>query len=375
MNIAHSLLPLALRSLEEAQRIPGPGYGAGESPALQTPVHSGTPTPDSISCHPGYAFGLALLLACAAPALAQTPWKPSRTVEIVVGVAPGGGVDRTARLLQKVFLEKKLIDVAATVVNKPGGGGILGQAYLNQHAGDAHYLEVSATSILTNQITGKSPHGWSDFTPIAMLCDEYIGFVVKANAPLKSGRDLAAAFKEDASALAAGIATSAGNTNHIALALLAKRAGGDPKKLKIVVFSSGGESTTALMGGHIGVVATPAASALPGVQSGALRMLAVAAPRRLEGPLANVPTWKELGYDIVVANWRPVIGPPGLSAEQVAYWEDRLARFTKSDEWKQELEATGAVAHFMNSRELAKYFAAQHAEFKTVLSEIGLAKN
>ena len=122
-------------SPEGAQRIPGPG---------------------SISCHPGYAFGLALLLACAAPALAQTPWKPSRTVEIVVGVAPGGGVDRTARLLQKVFLEKKLIDVAATVVNKPGGGGILGQAYLSQHAGDAHYLEVSATSILTNQITGKS---------------------------------------------------------------------------------------------------------------------------------------------------------------------------------------------------------------------------
>jgi putative tricarboxylic transport membrane protein len=248
------------------------------------------------------------------------------------------------------------------------------QAYLNQHAGDAHYFEISATSILTNQITGKSPNNWSDFTPIALLCDEYIGVVVKTDSPLKNGRDLAALFKDDASAIAAGIATSSGNTNHITLALVAKRAGGDAKKLKVVVFGSGGESTTALMGGHVGVVAAPAATAAPQVQNGALRMLAIAAPRRVEGPLAGVPTWKELGYDVVVANWRPVIGPRGLSAEQIAYWEDRLARFTQTEEWKHELDATGAVAHFMNSRDLAKYFAAQHAEFKAVLSEIGLAK-
>jgi putative tricarboxylic transport membrane protein len=296
-------------------------------------------------------------------------------VEILVGVSPGGGIDRTARLLARVLMEKRLIETSATVINKPGGGGTLVQAYLNQHAGDGHYVEVSATSILTNQITGKSPNNWSDFTPVAMLCDEYIGVVVKTDSPLKDGRDLAALFRNDASAIAAGIATSAGNTNHITLALVAKRAGGDAKKLKVVVFSSGGESTTALMGGHVGVVATPAATAAPQVQNGALRMLAVAAPRRLEGPLAHVPTWKELGFDVVVANWRPVIGPRGMTAEQIAYWEERLARFTQSDEWKREMAETGAVAHFLNSRELAKYFAAQHAEFKAVLSEIGLAKN
>jgi putative tricarboxylic transport membrane protein len=324
--------------------------------------------------HPGYGFCLALLLFGAAPVVAQTTWKPAHTVEIIVGVGPGGGVDRTARLLQKILLEHKLIDVAANVVNKPGGGGTLGQAYIHQHAGDAHYIEISATSILTNQITGKSTNGWSDFTPIAMLCDEYIGFVVKADSPLKSGRDLAALFKQDSSAIAAGIATSAGNTNHIALALLAKRSGGDARKLKVVVFGSGGESTTALMGGHVGVVAAPAATAAPQVLNGALRMLAIAAPQRVEGPLAKVPTWKELGYDIVVANWRPVIGPRGLSAEQITYWEDRLARFTQTDEWKRELAETGAVAHFMNSRDLAKFLATQHAEFRAVLSEIGLAK-
>lgn len=343
--------------------------------------HRALPGPEETTPIPRHCtFGLisfvvlALALTMTGAATAQTAWKPGKPVEIVVGVAPGGGVDRTARLLQKVLQDKRLLEVAASVINKPGGGGILGQVYLNQHAGDAHYLEISATSVLTNQITGKSPNNWSDFTPIAMLCDEYVGFVVKADSPLKNGGDLAALLKQDASALPAGIATSAGNTNHIALALLAKRAGGDAKKLKVVVFGSGGESTTALMGGHVGIVTAPAASALSGVQSGALRMLAVAAPRRLDGPLATVPTWKELGYDIVVANWRPVLGPRGLTAAQVAFWEERLWRFTQTEDWKHELESTGAVAHYMNSRELAQYLAAQHAEFKTVLAEIRLAR-
>lgn len=325
----------------------------------------------SVYCRlPAALFLLGVTLDCAA----QPAWKPSRNVELIVGVGPGGGVDRTARTLQKVLQDRRLLEVSSTVVNKPGAGSTLAQLYLNQHAGDAHYLEISATTLLTNQITGKTPNAWSDFTPVAMLSDEFIGFAVKADSPLKTGRDLAALLKQDASALAAGIASSAGNTNHIALALLTKHAGGDVKKLKVVVFSSGGESTTALLGGHVGLVVTPAATALPQVRAGALRMLAVAAPRRLEGPLAAVPTWQEQGYEVVVANWRPVIGPRGLSNEQIAYWENVLARFAQTDEWKRELEATGGVNHYMGSRELAKFLAGQHAEFKSILSELGLAK-
>jgi putative tricarboxylic transport membrane protein len=207
-----------------------------------------------------------------------------------------------------------------------------------------------------------------------MLYDEFIGFAVKADSPLKSGRDLATLLKGDASALPVGIATSAGNTNHIALALLAKQAGGDVKKLRVVVFGSGGESTTALLGGHVGLVVTPAATALPQMQTGALRLLAVAAPGRLNGPLAVIPTWKEQGHDVTVANWRPVMGPRGLSKEQVAYWEDVFARFTQTEEWKRELDATGGVSHYMGSRELGTFLAAQHAEFTSILSELGLAK-
>jgi putative tricarboxylic transport membrane protein len=316
-----------------------------------------------------------LALAAAAPAaFAQSAWKPSRNVEIVVGVAPGGGIDRTARLIQKILQDDRSIGVTTTVVNKPGGGGAIAQSYLNQHGGDAHYFEITATSILTNHITGKSQHGHKDFTPIAMLYDEYLGFLVRQDSPLKTGKDLLAALRQNPEALPVGIATAAGNTNHIAAALAAKAAGADVKKLRVVVFGSGGESMTALLGGHVGLVVTPSANAIPHLQSEKMRVLAIAAPARLEGALAAVPTWKEQGAAIVVANWRPVIGPKGLSPAQVAFWEEAFARLTRSDEWTSDVARSGGVNHYMNSRDLAAYFDAQYAQFKAILGDLGLAR-
>jgi putative tricarboxylic transport membrane protein len=316
-----------------------------------------------------------LALAAAAPAVfAQSAWKPTRNVEIVVGVAPGGGIDRTARLIQKILQDDRLIGMTTTVVNKPGGGGAIAQNYLNQHGGDAHYFEITATSILTNHITGKSQHGHKDFTPIAMLYDEYLGFLVRQDSPLKTGKDLLAALRQNPEALPVGIATAAGNTNHIAAALAAKAAGVDVKKLRVVVFGSGGESMTALLGGHVGLVVTPSANAIPHLQSEKMRVLAIAAPARLEGALAAVPTWKEQGAAIVVANWRPVIGPKGLSPAQVAFWEEAFARLTRSDEWTSDVARSGGVNHYMNSRDLAAYFDAQYAQFRAILGDLGLAR-
>src|SRR5262245_10834896 len=324
-----------------------------------------------------------LLVAFVMAATAITPgrapaqpggWKPNKPVEIVVGVSPGGGIDRMARVLQKIVQERHLVEVPVNVVNKPGGGGTIAQAYLQQRAGDAHYFEITATSLLTNHITGRSASSHKDYTPIAMLSDEYIGFLVKEDSPLKTGKDLLGTFKSAAESLPIGIATAAGNTNHIAAALAARSAGGDVKRLKVVIFGSGGEAMTALLGGHVGLVATPAANAIAHLQAGRLRVLAVAAPRRLEGALSAVPTWKEQGADIVVANWRPVIGPKGLAAPQVSYREAAFAKLAQTDEWKSEIARDGSVGNFMGSRELASRLDAEYAQFKSVLTELGLAR-
>ena len=201
----------------------------------------------------------------------------------------------------------------------------------------------------------------------------FLGFAVNSDSPIQNGRALLDALKRP-EALAIGIATSAGNTNHIGAALLAKAVGVEPKRLKVVVFGSGGESLTALMGGHVGLVVTPSANLIGPMQNGRIRVLGVAAPKRIAGPLASVPTWTEQGVDAVVANWRPVIGAKGWSPAQIAYWEDVFSRLVASEEWQAEIGRTGGVPHFMRSRELGEFFDAEHARFRSILTDLGLAK-
>ena len=277
-------------------------------------------------------------------------------------------------MIQKIMQERRLVEQPLNVVNKPGGGGTIAQAYLNMHPGDAHYFEIASTSLLTNHIIGRSAATHRDFSPLVMLYDEFLGFAVAADSPIKDGKQLLEVLKNRMDSLPIGIATSAGNTNHIGAGIIAKHAGGDVRKLKIVVFSSGGESMTALLGGHVGLVVTPSANLISHLQSGRMRVLAVSAPKRLIGALGTVPTWREQGVDAVVANWRPIIGPKGLSSNQVAYWESVFAKLAKTDEWAREIERTGAISNYMGSRDLTAYFDKQYVEFRGILTDLGLAK-
>src|SRR5437868_12866052 len=84
-----------------------------------------------------------MALLALTPARAQpTQWKPTKPVEMLVGVSAGGGIDRTARTLQKIIQDRHLVETPVNVVNKPGGGSTIVQAYLNLHPGDAHYYEI-----------------------------------------------------------------------------------------------------------------------------------------------------------------------------------------------------------------------------------------
>src|SRR5262249_46978514 len=212
---------------------------------------------------------LAALIPTAPSIEAQAAaWKPGHPVEMIIGVSPGGGIDRMARTMQRILQERRLLETPMNVANKPGGGGNIALNYLQQHAGDAHFLQITATSLLTNHIVGKSQFSHHDFTPIAMLTDEYIGVLVRDDSPLRNGRDLMNTVGRSVDSLPIGIATTAGNTNHITAALVAKAGGAEVKKLKIVVFGSGGEAMTALLGGHVAVVATPAANGIAHMQAG-----------------------------------------------------------------------------------------------------------
>lgn len=301
-------------------------------------------------------------------------WSPGKNVEIVALSGPGGANDVIARAVQRILQQKKLVAAPITVISKVGGGGVLGWTYLNQHAGDGAYLSISPINLVTLHIAGASPITYSDVTPIAQLFDEYVAFSVRADSPIESGKELVQRLKSDPGAANFAVAAALGGANHIATALAMKAAGADIRKLKFVVFTSGALSLTAVMGGHVDVAVTPVAAAARQMQGGLMRVIAVSAPRRQGGALSTVPTWKEQGVDVVFSSFRGVIGPKGMTAEQIAYWEDVLGKVVQTEEWKRDLEKNYWESNFMTSAESAKYLRAQYEQYKAVLSDLGLAR-
>lgn len=305
---------------------------------------------------------------------AEARWKPERNVEIVAPTSPGAGLDNFARLIERVLTANKLIEVPATVVNKPGGGGAVGAAYLAQHPGDGHFFMLTNPPLLTNHIMGRNPISYTDITSLAVLTVESTMFAVRADSPLKAAKDLADRLKADPAGISVGIASAAGNHNHIAVAQVVKGVGATLKNMKVVVFSGSGEAMTAMLGGHIDVINTSPSALFPHFRAGRIRILAVTAERRLGDPFSEIPTWKELGINAVTTGWRAVAGPRGMSEDQVRYWDGVFARMTQVPEWKQHLEQRQIENAYMNARDTRKLMDAEYAKFKNLLTELGLAK-
>lgn len=316
----------------------------------------------------------ALVFAAAAMPATAADWKPQKDVEFVVGSSPGSGTDVTARMIQKIVHDGNMLPVPITVVNKAGGGSAIAFAYLAQHQGDPHFMVTGSYNLVTNQITGKSKLGIRDFTDLAFLFNDYITFNVKADSPIKDARDLIARLKKDPQSVTFGVSSSVAGANHIAVALVSKAAGVDPKRLKIVVFSSGGKSATAVLGGHVDVQAVSASVAAKLAAAKGLRILAVASPQRLGGALADVPTWRELGVPVTATNWRVMFAPKGLKPAEVAYWDAFFKRVTDTPEWQQYLKASFSDNAYRNSAETSKFLEEEYAQVKAILDELRLAK-
>lgn len=308
------------------------------------------------------------------PVFAQPAWSPEKNVEIIVPSAAGGGLDRTARAVHQIWQDQKIVTAISTVVNKPGGSGTLSYIYLNQFKGNGHYISISSPTLLTNHILGIGQLGPADFTPIAQLSSEYLLLMVNAGSPLKNGQEIIERLRKDPSGLSIAIGSVRGGANHIGIGRILKAGGIDVKKLKVVLFKSGTESVTAVMGGHVDLSINAPEQALPLIAGGKLRAIAIGSPNRLTGAFANVPTWKEFGIDVVTDTWRGVVAPKDLSQSQIAYWDMVFSKLTSSKEWQAVVDKHHWVNNYMNSAKTRQFLESDYQEQKADLTELGLAK-
>jgi len=311
--------------------------------------------------------GMALASALfASPASAQTELK------IMAPAAPGGGWDQTARSMQQALVAEKLVR-SAQVTNVAGAGGSVGIAqFVTGAKGDGNQIMVNGFVMVGALLMNKSPVTLDQITPIARITQESQVIVVPANSPIKTAKDLAAAVKTDVAKVtfAGG---SAGGVDHIMAALFVGAAGADASKANYIPFSGGGESLAAILGGKVTAGISGVAEYEGQIKAGKLRAIGVTTPERIPG--LDIPTFKEQGIDLVITNWRSIVAPPGITAEQRKTLTDLITKMVQSATWKDILKQKGWDDAFLSGDAFEKFLKDEQTRVNNVLKSVGLVKS
>jgi putative tricarboxylic transport membrane protein len=151
------------------------------------------------------------------------------------------------------------------------------------------------------------------------------------------------------------------------------KAGVNIKTVRMPAFKGGGETTTAVLGGHADVQITSVSTSVPHVTSGQMRVIAISSSQRLGGIMATVPTWQELGYQSS-GSWKAVMAPKGITPAQIAFWEEVMRKSAASDEIRQYAEQNQWLLEFKGAAETKKWLDEEYAALKVIMTELGLVR-
>jgi len=316
-------------------------------------------------------------IGCSSPAATPTePTEPTEPVstfpekpfEMMVPMGAGGGSDVFVRTLVKVIEDNKFSPQPIVVVNKPGGSGSIGWSIVaNDHAGDPYELSTVSSSFYTGPLSGKSPVSYEDFTHIAALCVDPNLIVVAADSPYQTLDDLVQDAKANAGKVSAG-GSSGLSVDAIIFYAFEELAGID---MKYVPFEGGGEVMTAVLGQHTNWGILGPSETIEQINAGKMRALGVTTEERLGGALKDIPTMKEAGYDVVMAQTRGIVAPGGISAEETKYLEEMVLKAAATPEWKKFVADNFMEETIMNAEEFTVASKRINDMFAKYLDQVG----
>ena len=297
-------------------------------------------------------------------------WKPERNVDLVIPTSPGGSNDIAGRTIHKLWSELKLLPVSSSVSNRSGGEHVVAYTYVSQRTADAHTIGVMSTPLVMNPAGGRTQLTHNDLTPIAYLITEPMIAMVRADSPIKTGKELLDALRKNPQALAIALTS---NGHRVSIGVPMQKAGINLRDVRMVAFKGGGETAMAVMGGHADVQITSVSTAVPHITSGQMRGIAISSGRRLGGVMASVPTWQELGFQSS-GSWKGVMGGKGLAPAQIAFWEDVMRKTSQSEEMRKYAEENQWIIEFKGAAETRKWLDEELAALKQVHIDLGLVK-
>ena len=326
-----------------------------------------TRTPRTVRTPLVAALGAAAL-ACAAAAPAQT--YPSKVVEFVVHVTPGGGTDVFARLVTEIMSRDKLVSQPLVVLNRPGGAGVVAFTYVKGKRGDPHTVLTMATgSFLTAASRPDLELGLEQFTPLAFFARDPQGIIVNTESKYRTFKDLLDDAKARPGELVCAV-TSATGTGRQTLWKLEKETG---SRFKFVTFKAGSEAILSVLGGHVPFTTENVSEAWAHIEAKKMRVLAVTTEQRMPA-LPDVPTLTELGYKVQIGTGRGFVMPAGVPKEAAAAMEALLEKVHKSARWQEYAVNNLYENRWMGSTEFTRYLIEQRAAQQEFVDSLGLGK-
>lgn len=309
------------------------------------------------------------LAALAAAGTLPLSARAAANLKMMIPANPGGGWDATGRALGKA-LQEAGVAASVTYENKGGAAGAIGLAqFFNASKGDPNALMVMGAVMLGGIIRNKPPVSITQVTPIARLTTEYNVFVLPANSPFKTMGEVVAQMKKDPASVKWG-GGSAGSTEHIAIAMIAREIGMDPTRINYVPFRGGGEATAAILGGNVSVGGSGYSEFQPYIESGKMKAVAMTSGTRVKG--INVPTLKEQGINVEIGNWRGVYGAAGISDAQKKALSDMMVKATKTKSWAESLAKNNWTPAFLTGKAFDDFVDNDMASLRATMFKAGL---
>jgi len=311
---------------------------------------------------------LAVLLFAAA-AVAQT--FPARPITFTVPWSPGGGTDTTSRTLAAVL--SKSLGVNVNVVNRTGGGGVVGHLALAQSPANGYTIGAITVEITMLPHIGQTTLNFADYTPLGLMINNPSAVTVRADAPWNTLEELLDHIRANPGALQAS-GTAMGGIWDLARIGLLLAADIDPDAMPWVPSQGAAPAFQELLAGGVDVVTAALAEAASLLGAGEVKVLGVMAPDRVPR-FPDVPTLKELGYDWSIGGWAAVAAPAGLPADIRATLANAIEAAMASADFIDPLTAAGFTLQPMNADAFTEFIREQHEVNGRLLEIAGVTGN
>ncbi len=314
------------------------------------------------------------LVAMAAAFSLTTAYAAPEKPECIAPAKPGGGFDLTCKLAQSALQDSKLLEAPMRVTYMPGGiGAVAYNTVIANRPDEGGTIVAYSGGSFLNLATGKfGKYTEKDVKWLAAVGADYGAVIVKADAPYKNLKELVEATRANPSKVVYGSGGSVGSQDWMKAALIAKEAGVNYKNMRYVAFEGGGEAMTALMGGHVQAYTGDASEVAAHLKGGRVRVLAVLAPERLTGELANVPTAIEQGYNVEWTIARGYYMGPKVSDADYQWWVATFDKLLASPEFDKLRTERGLFPFNLTGAKLTAHVEKEVKRYGELAREFGL---